>query len=196
MFTYINGFTLSLALKQRLEAAQKWPIEEEHSVIAVPAKCITDDDCSKGEAVCLRGECHCTNPLARGDGRLICDSYREYFVIGMKAFKEAFRLRERGFKIAKRRRGKMKGKWREWGEILRRLSLLLIPRVALAWFARRFFAFSPTTNLFPGYTGIRFITSNFLLVELSPFLFFLSFIPFFSWRGGGGEGGLGFGEGF
>ena len=80
------------------------------SVIAVPAKCITDDDCVKGEAVCLRGECHCTNPLARGDGRLICDSYREYIVIGIKVFKQAFRLRERGFKIAKRRRGKMKGK--------------------------------------------------------------------------------------
>ncbi|KAM7447354.1 hypothetical protein ABFA07_004370 [Porites harrisoni] len=44
----------------------------------VPAKCITDDDCVKGEAVCLRGECHCTNPLARGDGRLICDSYLFY----------------------------------------------------------------------------------------------------------------------
>ena len=109
MFTYINGFTLSLALRQRLEAARKWPIEEEHSVIAVPAKCITDDDCLKGEAVCLRGECHCTNPLARGDGRLICDSYREYFVSGIKTFKQAFRLREREFKIAKRRQGKIKG---------------------------------------------------------------------------------------
>ena len=96
-------------------------VKEKHSVIAVPAKCITDDDCLKGEAVCLRSECHCTNPLARGDGRLICDSYREYIVIGIKAFKQAFRLRERGFKIAKRRRGKMKGEIGEWGEMLRRL---------------------------------------------------------------------------
>ena len=30
MLTYINGFTLSLALKQRLEATQKWPIKDEH----------------------------------------------------------------------------------------------------------------------------------------------------------------------
>ena len=30
MFTYINGFTLSLALKQRLAVTQKWPIKDEH----------------------------------------------------------------------------------------------------------------------------------------------------------------------
>ena len=132
MFTYINGFTLSLVLKQRLEAAQKWPIKGEHFVIAVPAKCIKDDDCLKGEAVCLRGECHCTNPLAKGDGRLICDSYREYFVVGIKACKQTLRLRERGVKIKKRQRGKMKGEMGEWGEMLRHLSPLLIPRVALA----------------------------------------------------------------
>lgn len=143
----------------------------------------------KGEAVCLRGECHCTNPLARGDGRLICDSYRKYIVIGIKAFKQAFRLRERGFKIAKRRRGKMKGEWGEWGEILRRLSPLLIPRVSLAWFARRFFAFSPTTTCSQAILvfslSLQFCCQlNFLFV----FSFFLSNPFLFLGRGGGNWG--------
>lgn len=68
-------------------------------------------------------------------------------------------------------------------------SPLLIPRIASldSLGDSSSFAFSPTTNLFPGYTRIQFITSDLLLIEFSIFLFFLSVHPLF-FLGGGGRG--------
>ncbi|KAL9971372.1 hypothetical protein ACROYT_G023891 [Oculina patagonica] len=38
----------------------------------VLASCESDKDCLKGDAVCIRRECHCVEPYAFGDGQIAC----------------------------------------------------------------------------------------------------------------------------
>ena len=43
-------------------------------VLAAPAICESDKDCLKGQAKCVRRECHCTDKYAFGDGKTKCES--------------------------------------------------------------------------------------------------------------------------
>ena len=56
----------------RLILEQKFPrpdAKTTNSFTAAPQLCSSDDDCLKGKARCIRGECHCDNPIAFGDGK-------------------------------------------------------------------------------------------------------------------------------
>ncbi|XP_078372573.1 uncharacterized protein LOC144656204 isoform X2 [Oculina patagonica] len=45
-----------------------------------PAKCESDEDCLKGQAKCIRRECHCTGKYAFGDGKTKCEKWKQCLI--------------------------------------------------------------------------------------------------------------------